>query len=199
MDEKSVAVERFRTRSAGILYEDWDPLGLRGVAPSDEYDSYLGGVYRLLASGASCEQVAEHLAEVERGPLGYSEATAARNMTAQGSCANSTSASERHGITRQCRRIPSRRFSTGTTYEPSSPANLPSTVCRPRTCREPRTRKEPCHDPVGRFDSIKQRFRRTPSNLSQIPVPVPKNTSTTAQRRAASAPALGAIPLRRHR
>jgi len=36
----------------------------------------------LLASGASCEQVAEHLAELEGGPLGYSEATAARNMTA---------------------------------------------------------------------------------------------------------------------
>jgi hypothetical protein len=57
-------------------------LGLRDVAPSDEYDSYIGGVYRLLASGASCEQVAEHLAALERGPLGYPEATAARNMAA---------------------------------------------------------------------------------------------------------------------
>jgi hypothetical protein len=49
---------------------------------SDEYDSYVGGVYRVLASGASCEQVAEHLAGLERGPLGYPEATAARNMAA---------------------------------------------------------------------------------------------------------------------
>jgi hypothetical protein len=65
-----------------ILYEDWDPLGLRGVVPLDEYNSYIGGVYRLLASGASCEQVAEHLAELERGPFGYAEATAARNMAA---------------------------------------------------------------------------------------------------------------------
>jgi hypothetical protein len=69
-----------RDRIGTILYEDWDPLRLRGVAPSDEYDSYIGGVYRLLASGCTCEQVAEHLAELERGPLGYSEATAALNM-----------------------------------------------------------------------------------------------------------------------
>jgi len=33
-------------------------------------------------SGAGCEQVAEHLAELERGAFGYSEATAARNMSA---------------------------------------------------------------------------------------------------------------------
>jgi hypothetical protein len=36
----------------------------------------------LRASGASCEQVAEHLAQLERGPFGCSEATAARNMAA---------------------------------------------------------------------------------------------------------------------
>src|SRR5215207_9520069 len=58
------------------------PQALAGRSALDEYDSYVGGVYRLLASGASCEQVAEHLAELERGPLGYSEATAARNMNA---------------------------------------------------------------------------------------------------------------------
>jgi hypothetical protein len=69
-------------RIGRILYEDWDPIGLRGVAPSDEYDSYIGGVYRLLASGASAEQVAEHLGGLERGPLGCSETTHARNMTA---------------------------------------------------------------------------------------------------------------------
>jgi 2-dehydro-3-deoxy-L-rhamnonate dehydrogenase (NAD+) len=29
-------------RIGRILYEDWDPLGLRGAAPSDEYDSHPG-------------------------------------------------------------------------------------------------------------------------------------------------------------
>jgi hypothetical protein len=82
MDERAHRGHEIQDKISRILYEDWDPLGLRDVAPSDEYDSYVGGVYRLLASGASCEQVAEHLAELERGPFGYAEATAARNMAA---------------------------------------------------------------------------------------------------------------------
>ena len=82
MDERARRGREIQDRIGRILYEDWDPLGLHGIAPADEYDSYVGDVYRLLASGASCEQVAEHLAEVERGPFGYSEATAARNMAA---------------------------------------------------------------------------------------------------------------------
>ena len=82
MDDRERRGREIQGRIGTILYEDWDPLGLRGVAPSDEYDTYIGGVYRLLASAASCEKVAEHLAELERGPLGCTEATAARNMTA---------------------------------------------------------------------------------------------------------------------
>ena len=82
MDERERRGREIQDKIGRILYEDWDPLGLRDVAPSDEYDSYVGGVYRLLVSGATCEEVAEHLAKLERGPLGYSEATAARNMTA---------------------------------------------------------------------------------------------------------------------
>jgi hypothetical protein len=80
MDERERRGREIQDRIGKTLYEGWDPLGLRGVAPSDEYDRYIGGVYRLLASGASCDQVAEHLAELERGPLGYPEATAARNI-----------------------------------------------------------------------------------------------------------------------
>jgi hypothetical protein len=70
MDEKERRAREIQDQIGRVLYEEWDPLGLRGVAPSDEYDSYVGGVYRLLATGASWEQVAEHLAEIERGPLG---------------------------------------------------------------------------------------------------------------------------------
>ena len=55
---------------------------LSDIAPSDEYDRYIGGVYRLLVSGANYAQVAEHLAELERGAFEYSEATPARNMAA---------------------------------------------------------------------------------------------------------------------
>ena len=82
MKSQERRAREIQDRISEILYEDWDPLGLKDVAPSDEYDGYVGGVYRVLASGASCEQVAEHLAGVERGPLGYSEATAGGNMAA---------------------------------------------------------------------------------------------------------------------
>ena len=82
MDERERRGRQIQDRIRRILYEDWNPLGLRDAVPSDEYDNYIGGVYRLLASGASCEQLAEHLAELERGPLGYPETTAARNMAA---------------------------------------------------------------------------------------------------------------------
>jgi len=81
MNERERRARDIQNRIGSILYEDWDPLALRGVAPSEEYESYIGGVYRLLASGASCEQVAEHLAELERGSFGHSGATPGRNMT----------------------------------------------------------------------------------------------------------------------
>jgi hypothetical protein len=60
MDERARRSREIQDRIGRILYEDWDPLGLRGVAPSDEYDSYIGGVYRMLAASASCELVAAH-------------------------------------------------------------------------------------------------------------------------------------------
>ena len=84
MDEREHRGREIQQKIGTILYEDWDPLQLRGAAPSDEYDRYIGGVYRLLVSRASCEQVAEHLAELERRAYGDSDATAARNTAAAG-------------------------------------------------------------------------------------------------------------------
>lgn len=55
-----------------ILLREWDPIGVRDEPQAqDEYDSYVGGVYRLLASGASPQAVAEHLADLESGLLGF--------------------------------------------------------------------------------------------------------------------------------
>ncbi len=51
-----------------ILIEDWDPIG-SGV-PSDEYDSYAPGIYRLLMDGATIEQLALHLGRLELEKLG---------------------------------------------------------------------------------------------------------------------------------
>ncbi len=45
-----------------ILYRDWDPTGVCGAAPEDEYDSYIGGVYRILSSSRSEDALIEFLA-----------------------------------------------------------------------------------------------------------------------------------------
>jgi hypothetical protein len=58
-----------------VLLREWDPIGVRDEPRAqDEYDGYVGGVYRLLASGAGPRAVAEHLAnlEVEQMGLGVS-------------------------------------------------------------------------------------------------------------------------------
>ena len=54
-----------------ILLREWDPIGVAGEPSArDEYDAYVGGVYRLLASGASAEAVATHLSRLEATKMG---------------------------------------------------------------------------------------------------------------------------------
>lgn len=54
-----------------ILLRVWDPICIRDVpAAQDEYDLYVGGVYRMLASRASAEDLAEHLLEIELRQMG---------------------------------------------------------------------------------------------------------------------------------
>jgi hypothetical protein len=45
-----------------ILYRDWSPIGFVGLLPKDEYDSYIGPVYRILASSRSEQELIEYLA-----------------------------------------------------------------------------------------------------------------------------------------
>jgi hypothetical protein len=50
-----------------VLLRDWDPIGVRDVPEAqDEYDGYVSGVYRLLVSGATLSELAEHLLQIER-------------------------------------------------------------------------------------------------------------------------------------
>ena len=50
-----------------VLWEHWDPLGLRELArwPTDEYDSYAPAILGLIRKGASVDQIAAHLAQIE--------------------------------------------------------------------------------------------------------------------------------------
>ena len=71
-----------------VLVHDWDPVGVGGVPEArDEYDSYVGDVYRLLVSGAGPSQVAEHLARIEQEWLGLPTAPEALIPVAQKLCA----------------------------------------------------------------------------------------------------------------
>jgi hypothetical protein len=56
-----------------ILLRDWDPIGINDVPEAnDEYDSYVGGVYRLLASQCSADQLIDHLFVIETQTMGLS-------------------------------------------------------------------------------------------------------------------------------
>lgn len=50
---------------------DWDPIGGAKVPEAqDEYDSYVGPVYRLLVSGASDADLIEYLYSTETDTMG---------------------------------------------------------------------------------------------------------------------------------
>jgi hypothetical protein len=54
-----------------VLMHDWDPIGIADEpACGDEYDSYIGGIYHLLASGADDMQISSHLAAVQTEMMG---------------------------------------------------------------------------------------------------------------------------------
>jgi len=59
---------------ADVLLKNWDPIGIKDVPQArDEYDAYVGGVYRLLASGATAKQIAEHLVRIETEQIGFAD------------------------------------------------------------------------------------------------------------------------------
>lgn len=54
-----------------ILLLDWDPIGINDIPEAqDEYDSYVGGVYRLLASKCSADELIDHLFLIETRTMG---------------------------------------------------------------------------------------------------------------------------------
>ena len=61
-----------------ILYRDWDPIGVCGAAPEDEYDSYIGGVYRILAGSRSEEELVQFLVWTAEDTVGSQEPASAR-------------------------------------------------------------------------------------------------------------------------
>ena len=71
MDRRDKRTREIQDSIREILMREWDPIHVQDIPEAqDEYDGYVGGVYRLLASGASEVTIATHLASVERESMG---------------------------------------------------------------------------------------------------------------------------------
>lgn len=54
-----------------ILFYDWDPIGISDQANiDDEYDSYIGPVYRMLIENRKEEELVKFLLQLERNAMG---------------------------------------------------------------------------------------------------------------------------------
>jgi hypothetical protein len=73
----SQRAREIRVAIAHVLLREWDPIGVRDEPEAAaEYDAYIGGIYRLLATSATMDQIAEHLAAIERDRMGIEGARA---------------------------------------------------------------------------------------------------------------------------
>ena len=92
MHSRGRRAREIESQIAAILLHDWDPIGVADdPGARDEYDSYVGGVYRVLATGGSLAEIEAHLRDIEIHMMGYDEttreadvarATAARRLAA---------------------------------------------------------------------------------------------------------------------
>lgn len=54
-----------------ILLNDWDPIGVRGVAQAqDEYDQYVAPVARMIIAGESASALSNYLLGIEIATMG---------------------------------------------------------------------------------------------------------------------------------
>jgi hypothetical protein len=57
-----------------VLNRDWDPIRVVEDGIFDEYDSYIGQIYRLLTSNPSRDAIASEIRRIEFESMGYSQA-----------------------------------------------------------------------------------------------------------------------------
>jgi hypothetical protein len=71
MSDRIEKARRYHEEIRRILLHDWDPIGISDVPEAqDEYDSYVGGVYRLLISRATPQQIFDVLWDIETNRMG---------------------------------------------------------------------------------------------------------------------------------
>lgn len=55
-----------------ILWNDWDPIGVKGFAPRDEYQMYLPSIYKMLVDNATVNDIARKLGQIATERMGLS-------------------------------------------------------------------------------------------------------------------------------
>jgi len=76
MEDRERRAREIQEAIRHVLLHEWDPLGVSHCPEAqDEYDSYVGGVYRLLASGAAVAEIDQHLRDIEVRLMGLCGAT----------------------------------------------------------------------------------------------------------------------------
>ena len=53
-----------------ILWNDWDPIKVNGIAPRDEYQSYVPKIFSQLIQNKSENEIANSLYEIETETIG---------------------------------------------------------------------------------------------------------------------------------
>ena len=72
MRDRDARAREITAAIAAVLLKEWDPIGVRSNPEArDEYDHLVAGVYRLLVSGSTEHELAEHLSGLE-ARMGFS-------------------------------------------------------------------------------------------------------------------------------
>ena len=70
MTERQARPKSIHAEIKRIIWQEWDPIGVRGEAPEDEYNAYIGGIHALLAGGADKAAMVDHLHRMETESMG---------------------------------------------------------------------------------------------------------------------------------
>jgi hypothetical protein len=70
MDRRARQARQIYSTINEILHTYWDPIGMNDALPKDEYEGYVGVVYRALADGKSETELVSLLTTLENKAIG---------------------------------------------------------------------------------------------------------------------------------
>ena len=70
MDSRSRKAREIYSAINDILHSHWDPIGMNEALPKDEYEAYVGTVYRALVNGQSEFSLISLLTSIENDSIG---------------------------------------------------------------------------------------------------------------------------------